>query len=292
MEKKKKTVLSVSRFPAIENSDSDRKQTAEDTTHLMEKKEPEKQNKVVNQINASVAGKFKSVEVMHRTGTPMWVKTNHDIEHVADGSLQTQKCKDRGRNYQIIGDLDTTDSSCEYSLENTLAMESLEMIKGKYGVKLEGEEIDHQLGKAPQQSDSSDYSLFDSQSSRRDIREQRFRLLKLNTSIARRAAVALEDSAFSTSTRNKKETPAAERVNFKFQHISKSSISPYTSAHFFELFQGEKVELTSWHLKYTNYSSGSSSHKGMKTVLNVKRHAIVTACRMNKQFKSKKLKIN
>ncbi|VIO88793.1 Uncharacterized protein BM_BM9535 [Brugia malayi] len=212
MEKKKKTVLSVSRFPAIENNDSDRKQTADDTTHLMEKKEPEEQNKVLNQINAPVTGKFKSVEVIHRTGTPMWVTTNHDIEHVADGSLQTQKCKDRGgRNYQIIGDLDTTDSSYEYSLENTLAMESLEMIKGKYGVKLEGEEIDHQLGKALQQSDSSDYSLFDSQSSRRDIREQRFRLLKLNTSIARRAAAALEDSAFSTSTRNKKETPAAER---------------------------------------------------------------------------------
>uniref|UniRef100_A0AAF5PKD0 Uncharacterized protein n=1 Tax=Wuchereria bancrofti TaxID=6293 RepID=A0AAF5PKD0_WUCBA len=212
MEKKKKTVLSVSRFPPIENSYSDRKQTANDTIYSVEKKKPEEQNKVMNQTNAPIAGKFKSAEAMHRTGTPMWVKTNHDIEHVADGSLQTQKCKDRGgRNYQIIGDLDTTDLSYEYSLENTLAMESFEMIKGKYGLKLEGEEIDHQLGKAPQQSDSSNYSLFDSQSSRRDIREQRFRLLKLNTSVARRAAAALEDSAFSTSTRNKKETPTAER---------------------------------------------------------------------------------
>ncbi|CAG9536713.1 unnamed protein product [Cercopithifilaria johnstoni] len=206
MEKKKETVLSVSHFPAAENSDSVRKQTANDTTHSMEKKEMGEKNKAMNQISESpVIRKLKCVKAMHKTGTSLRMKMNEGIENVPE-SLKTQKSKDQGgKNYQIIGDLDTTDSSVEYSLDNTLALESFEMIKGKYGLKLEGEEIDHQIMKVPQQSDSSEYSLFDPQSSRRDIREQRFRLFRLNSSVARRVAAALEDSALSTSNQDKKE---------------------------------------------------------------------------------------
>ncbi|EFO28372.1 hypothetical protein LOAG_00104 [Loa loa] len=227
VEKRKETMLSVSHLPAVENSDSEIKQTASDVTHSMEKKPAVEQNKVeVNQTNALVAGKMKSAEVMYKNGIPLWMEMKQDTEHIADRSLKTQKCNDQGgRNYQIIGDLDTTDSSHEYSLENTLAIESFEKIKEKHGQILEGEEINRQMEKAPQKSDSSNYSLFDSQSSRRDIREQRYRLLKLNTSVARRAAAALEDSVLSTSTQDKKEKPTAEAVNFKFQYSSKFSTS-------------------------------------------------------------------
>lgn len=69
--------------------------------------------------------------------------------------------------------------------------------------------------------DSSDYSIFDSQLSRQDIREQRRRLLQLNTSVARQAAAALQDSLFSSSTQNKKKKLTVEPVNFKLQSISK-----------------------------------------------------------------------
>ncbi|VBB32806.1 unnamed protein product [Acanthocheilonema viteae] len=163
----------------------------------------------MNQISSEkVMEKLKRTEVMHKAEKSL--KMAEKVEHVPN-NLKTHNSKERrGRSYQIIGDLDTTDSSFEYSLDNTLAMESLEMIKGKHGLVLEGEEIDHQMVKVPQRSDSSDYSLFDSQSSRRDIREQRFRLFKLNTSVARRVAAVLEDSIISTSTQDKKEKPATE----------------------------------------------------------------------------------
>ncbi|KAL3989939.1 hypothetical protein ACH3XW_29675 [Acanthocheilonema viteae] len=212
MEKKKETVLSISHFPTAENSDSVKKQTA---NSMERKKMAEKNNKAMNQISSEkVMEKLKRTEVMHKAEKSL--KMAEKVEHVPN-NLKTHNSKERrGRSYQIIGDLDTTDSSFEYSLDNTLAMESLEMIKGKHGLVLEGEEIDHQMVKVPQRSDSSDYSLFDSQSSRRDIREQRFRLFKLNTSVARRVAAVLEDSIISTSTQDKKEKPATEAVNFKF----------------------------------------------------------------------------
>uniref|UniRef100_A0A0R3RFJ7 Uncharacterized protein n=1 Tax=Elaeophora elaphi TaxID=1147741 RepID=A0A0R3RFJ7_9BILA len=195
MEKKKQAVLSVSQVPAAEISDSVRK--------------------AMNQNGMIVMGKRKYAERIHNSAISPWTKTNEGAEQGGlfdNNNLKTQESKDRGgRNYQIIGDLETTDSSFEYSLDNTLAMESLDMIKGKHGLILEGEEVDHQMVKTARQSDdSSDYSFFGSQSSRRDIREQRLRLLRLNTSVARRAAAALEDSAFSTSSQDKKDKHTAE----------------------------------------------------------------------------------
>uniref|UniRef100_A0A8R1TRR9 Uncharacterized protein n=1 Tax=Onchocerca volvulus TaxID=6282 RepID=A0A8R1TRR9_ONCVO len=191
MEKKKQAVLTVSHFPAIENNDSE----------FIDKK-------ATNQTNATVVAKLKSIETMQQTGTPLRTKTSQSIEYMADNSLNTRKCNDQGgKNYQIIGDLDNTDSSYEYSLDNTLAMESLEKIRGKHDLILEGEEIDHQMRKSSQKSNSSDYSLFDSQTSRRDIREQRLRLLKLDTTVARRVAAALEDSEISISAQDKRKKP-------------------------------------------------------------------------------------
>ncbi|MCP9262970.1 hypothetical protein DINM_006334 [Dirofilaria immitis] len=133
----------------------------------------------------------------------------------------------KGKNYQIIGDLDSTDTSYEYSMDNTLIMESLEMItlndvvipEGKHDLVLEGEEIDHQIEKISQKSDSSDYSLFNSQSSKRDIREQRLRLLRLNTTVARRAAAALEDSLLSTTVPNKKKKPIVKAAKQEILQI-------------------------------------------------------------------------
>ncbi|VDK73327.1 unnamed protein product [Litomosoides sigmodontis] len=210
MEKKGKTVLSLPHVPAAQNSDSVRKLSANDATQSMEKKLVERQKQAINEIGApQVVEKVKYAEGM-QNGTLLRMKMNPSTELIPDISFKSQKCKSReGKNYQIIGDLDTSHSSLEYSLDNTLAVESLEKIKGKYGVILEGEEVDHQMIKAPQQSDSSDYSLLDSQSSRRDIREQRFRLFRLNTSVARRVATALQDSELSTSTQDKKEKPTA-----------------------------------------------------------------------------------
>ncbi|VDO27952.1 unnamed protein product [Onchocerca flexuosa] len=104
-----------------------------------------------------------------------------------------------------------TNQSIEYMADN----------KGKHGLILEGEEIDHQMRKSSQKSNSSDYSLFDSQTSRRDIREQRLRLLKLNTTVARRVAAALEESEISRSAQDKKKKPTNQAVSFKLLYISK-----------------------------------------------------------------------
>ncbi|KAM3728481.1 Protein max [Dirofilaria immitis] len=225
MGKKKQTVLSVSHFSTLENSDSefaDRKQIINDTIHSAERKKTAEQNmNAVSHTSAPVIGQLKSVEAMHKIGeTPLWTKTNQSIEYVADSGSKRQKCKNReGKNYQIIGDLDSTDTSYEYSMDNTLIMESLEMIKGKHDLVLEGEEIDHQIEKISQKSDSSDYSLFNSQSSKRDIREQRLRLLRLNTTVARRAAAALEDSLLSTTVPNKKKKPIVKAAKQEILQI-------------------------------------------------------------------------
>lgn len=74
--------------------------------------------------------------------------------------------------------------------------------------------------------------MFDSQSSRRDIREQRFRLFKLNTSVARRVAIALQDSELSTSAQYKKEKPIAETVNFKFLWYTSKCCRHFSYARF------------------------------------------------------------
>uniref|UniRef100_A0A915PMZ9 Uncharacterized protein n=1 Tax=Setaria digitata TaxID=48799 RepID=A0A915PMZ9_9BILA len=188
-------------------------QTANSTAlHPMEEDKAVKENMTANQTIMPVMKKQKSAETMHKTETHLWVKRNQGIGgYTAGSSLKkyNKSKKQRPKNHQIIGDLNTTDSSNEYSLENTLAMESFESIKGKPGLSLEGEEINHRM-KTVEQSISSDYSLFDSQSSREDIRKQRSRLLRLDTSVARRAAAALEDSIVSAPTQDEQEKSAAE----------------------------------------------------------------------------------
>lgn len=73
---------------------------------------------------------------------------------------------------------------------------------------------------------SLDYSDFGSQSSRQDIHEHRLRLLKLNNSVARRAAAALEDSVRTAAPIEINQqkavaiTPADVRIYFELPNYS------------------------------------------------------------------------
>ncbi|VDM95899.1 unnamed protein product [Thelazia callipaeda] len=163
-----------------------------------------KQEEAINMINIPYLDKIDSNEALHDTATTLWTKAKNGNNFIDTSLKKPKKYRDRRpRDYPIIDDLSTVDSSYAYSVENTLAVESFEIPKEKRGLILEGEEIDHPLDKVALRSMSSDYSLFDSKTSIRDIREQRIRLLKLNTSVARRAAAALKDSSMSSSTQEK-----------------------------------------------------------------------------------------